>query len=202
MQQAIELWTLAKPAVMEGVAGVGIWTAIRSAVPITLDEDTFVIGIPSQMNELAGHLRMPSTKRLIDNELAKHIGRPVSSRVIDGTTLEEWTAIKRKDQEARRLQEQSLQRMRTELEARQSWDTVYEQLSRRYAAITNKSLPQNRARFLEEAAELIASARREQTNHDDLSERNFARCLERVAQYTELPATLVASFVLQRVGEI
>lgn len=190
------------PQVMNGVTGVGVWTALRSAVPIVIDEEVFVLGIPSNMTELAGHLRMPSTKRLIDQEISKRAGTNLTVRIIDGVSQEEWVAVKRKDVEARKLQEQSMQRMRQEMEARQSWDGIYEQLSRRYAAITNKSLPQNRARFLEEAVELIASSRREQTNFDDLSERNFARCLERVSQYTELPATLIALSVLQRAGEI
>lgn len=190
------------PQVMNGVTGVGIWTALRSTVPIALDEDILVLGMPNTMSELAGHLRIVSTKRLIDAEISKAAGRPITARVIDGTELADWTAVKRKDFEARRLQEQSMERMRTELESRKSWDSVYEQLSRRYAAITVKSLPQNRARFLDEAVELIAAARREQTQSDDLAERNFARCLERVSQYSELPATLVAMYVLQRSGEI
>jgi len=86
--------------------------------------------------------------------------------------------------------------------AKSSWETVYEQLSRRYAAVSNKTLPQNRARFYEEAVELIAQARKEQTNFDDMGERNFARCLERVAQYSEVPSTLVAAEILRRVGEM
>ena len=93
-------------------------------------------------------------------------------------------------------------KMRAELESRTSWDTVYEQLSRRYAAVTNKSLPQNRARFFEEALELIAEARRTQATFDDIGERNFARCLERLAQYSEVPSTIVAIQVLQKSGEL
>ena len=93
-------------------------------------------------------------------------------------------------------------KMRAELAAKSSWETVYEQLSRRYAAVTNKSMPQNRARFFEEAIELIAETRKQQANFDDLGERNFARCLERLAQYSEVPSTLVAVQVLQRAGEL
>ena len=37
---------------------------------------------------------------------------------------------------------------------------------------------------------------------DDLAERNFARCVERVAQYADVPSTLVASHVLLRVGDL
>jgi vacuolar-type H+-ATPase subunit H len=88
------------------------------------------------------------------------------------------------------------------MKARTSWDQVYEQLSRRWSAVGNKSLPQNRARFFEEAIEIVAEARKEMQSSDDMSERNFARCLERVAQYVEMPSTLVATLVLQRAGEL
>ena len=33
---------------------------------------------------------------------------------------------------------------------------------------------------------------------DDFAERQYARCLERISQYTELPSTLVAVKVLER----
>jgi len=75
-------------------------------------------------------------------------------------------------------------------------------LSRKYAAVANKSLPQNRARFFEEGVELVVEARKAQQNFDELQERNFARCLERLAQYAELPSAIVAREVLTRSGEL
>jgi predicted secreted Zn-dependent protease len=68
--------------------------------------------------------------------------------------------------------------------------------------MANKSLPQNKARFFEEAVELVAEARKEQTTFDDAGERNFARCIERLAQYSDVPSTLVARTVMERSGEI
>ncbi|HRF60392.1 MAG TPA: hypothetical protein PLH94_10845 [Fimbriimonadaceae bacterium] len=62
-------------------------------------------------------------------------------------------------------------------------------------------MPQNRAKFFIEAVEYIADARSRITTDDDLSERNYARCLERVSQYTELPSVLVALKVLEAMGE-
>ena len=73
---------------------------------------------------------------------------------------------------------------------------------REFAAVSNRSLPQNRARFFDAACSIVADARKEQTEYDDSNERSFARCLERIAQYTEIPSTLVAQEVLKRSGEI
>jgi hypothetical protein len=63
-------------------------------------------------------------------------------------------------------------------------------------------LPQNRGRFFDAAVSIVADARRQQTNFDDVNERSFARCLERISQYTEIPSAFVAFEVLKRAEEI
>ena len=196
------IWKEALPIIMKGVSGRGVWAALNAVRPIALEEDQIVIGIPQTDGELAGHLRLQQTKRIMEMAVSQIVGKPFLVRLIDGTTDADYELAKRRDVERRRLQEAEMTKMRAELVAKSSWETVYEQLSRRYAAVTNKSLPQNRARFFEEAVELIAQARRDQGNFDDLGERNFARCLERLAQYSEVPSTIVGVQVLQRAGEL
>ena len=48
----------------------------------------------------------------------------------------------------------------------------------------------------------MADAKKGYGQMDDLAERTFSRCLERVAQYSEVPSTVVAQRVLQAVGEL
>lgn len=196
------IWSKVLPDVRRGVTGVGIWAALNACRPVALEEGTLVIGLAPEDSELSGHLRVPQIKRLIEELTAKTFGQNIMLRVIDGTTAQDWENAKRRDKEAHRLAEQALAKARNEANARSSWDSVYEQLGRNYAAVSNKSLPQNRARFLEESIRLLAEAKRNQASHDDLAERTFARCLERVAQYSEIPSTLVALRVLQTLDEI
>ena len=99
------------------------------------------------------------------------------------------------------MQEQALDRARKEAASKNTWEGTYELLSRKYAETQNRSLPQIRARFLMEAVEIVAEAMIETPVTDDLGERNFARCIERIAQYTEVPSALVADKVLQRAFE-
>lgn len=202
MADAAEIWAKILPQVKESVTGVGVWAALNACKPVTLEEGVLVLGIPHEDSELSGHLRMPQTKRLMEIAATEVQGSPIAVRVIDGTALDDWETLKRRDKEKQRLEGLQRQNMRAEMEAKTSWETVYEQLSRRYAAVTNKSLPQNRARFFEEAVDLIAEARNGMAAFDDLGERNFARCLERLAQYSEVPSTLVAASVLKRAGEL
>lgn len=202
MAQVAEVWAEALPVVRNGVTGVGVWTALNSCVPLAIENGFIVLGLGSQEFELAGHLRIPQTKKLIESEVSQRVGSPVSLRVVEGVTPEAWERAKRRDEEARRLQDAAQAKLRAEISARTNWESVYESLSRRYAAISNKSLPTNRARFFDEAIAILAEARQNQESHDELAERNFARCIERVATYTELPSALVAHYALKAAGEL
>jgi hypothetical protein len=202
MPEVVEVWSEALPTIRNGLTGVGVWTALNLAKPITLENGTLVLGLPHSEMELAGHLRMPMTKRLIEVTIGGMLKEPVTCRVIDGTEQADWEVEKRRDAEKARLARQSMDKLRQEMTARSSWETIYEQLSRKFAAVSNKSLPQNKARFFDDALALIADARRDQTTWDDMQERNFARCIERLAQYAEIPSTIVGMMVLQRAGEL
>jgi hypothetical protein len=202
MTDLLGTWKEALPKIQNSVTGRGVWAALNAARPIALEENVMVLGVPHEDSELSGHLRIPSTKRVMEVMLSQVVGSAVTVRVIDGVTQEDYDLVKRRDGERRRLEDQEMAKMRAEMSAKTSWEGVYEQLSRRFAAVTNKSLPQSRARFYEEAIEIIAQARREQTTYDDMGERNFARCLERLAQYVEIPSAMVAHDILKRAEEL
>jgi len=202
MAEIADVWKGALPEIKNSVTGVGVWTALNHAKPLSLNEGHLFIGVPMEMNQIAGHLRVAATKRLIEQIMGKHLGQQLTVRIIDGVTQEDLDRALRKEAEARRLQDQAMAKMRAEIDARSNWEGVYEQLSRRFASVTNKSLPQNRARFYEEAVELIAETRKSQEKWDELGERNFARCIERIAQYSDVPSTIVASHILQKAGEL
>lgn len=201
MSDMATAWSEALPEVRRGVTGVGVWAALNSSRPVVLEDDIFVLGVPNESSELSGHLKMVATKMLIEREMTGRMGRPIQLRVIEGISIEDWERVKRKEVEAKRLQEAALNRARAEIEARSSWELVYEQLTRAYSAIPNRSMPQARAKFYREAIDIVANATKTNPINDDLSERNYARCLERIAQYSEVPSVLVALAVLDRIGQ-
>lgn len=202
MPELTEIWKDLLPKLREAVSGVGVWTALNASRPVALEDGILVIGVPHEDAELSGHLKVVTTKRILETYASRALGESVQVRIIDGVGQAEWEAQKRRDAEARRLQELNMNKMRAEMTARSNWESVYDQLGRQYAAIPNKSLPQNRARFYAGAVELVAETRRGQESWDELGERNFARCLERLAQYAEIPSAIVAGDVLQRAGEL
>lgn len=196
------LWAEILPEVRNGVTGVGVWTALNKSQAITLEESTFVLGIPYESSDLAGHLRLQQTRTLIERMISTKLNSTIHLRVIEGVEQDDWETVKRKDSEARKLQEMALSRHRAEVSARSNWDSVYEQISRKFAAIPNKSLPQNRAKFFNECIELIVESMTSIPVTDELGERNYARCLERISQYSEVPSVLVALRVIERSGTI
>lgn len=202
MPELVEVWSEALPTIRNNLTGVGVWTALNLAKPIVLEENTLVIGLPHSEMELSGHLKMAATKRMVEVTVGQILQRQINLRVIDGTDFSDWEVEKRRDAEKKRLTEQSMAKLRAELTSRSNWESLYEQLSRKFAAVPNKSLPQNKARFFEEAVSLLAEAREAQKEWDELGERNFARCIERLSQYSDVPSTIVASMVLQKAGEL
>ena len=196
-----EVWREVLPEVRKAVTGVGVWAALNTCKPVALEGDVLVIGLPQEDSELGGHLRLAHTKRLIETMVGDKIGVKLSLRVIDGVSMTDWETVKRRDVEARRLQTQALEKSQAEFAARSSWESVYEHLGRAYAAIPNKSLPQNRARFFLEGVALVVEARKANMAKDELGERNFARCIERLAQYSDVPSTIAAMRILAETGE-
>ena len=202
MAEVVEIWEKVIPTVRAGVTGIGVWTALKTAVPIIYEDDIFVLGVPHESAELGGHLRMAMTSRLIEMTVSQTLGKPTKLRIIDGIEANDWEVTKRRDIERRRMQDAEMVKMKAELNTRNSWESIYEKLSREFAAVPNRSLPQNRARFCEAAVSIVAEARKDQTVSDDSNERNFARCIERISQYTEIASSYVAYEVLKRSGEI
>ena len=198
MPELSEVWSEVLPDLRKAVTGVGVWAALNAARPIVVEDGLLVIGLPHSENELAGHLRMAQTRRLIETEVGRQFDASLTLRVIEGTSEEDWTTEKIRDAEKRKLNEQALARAKAELKAGVSWDGVYDRLSRRYAETANRSLPQNRAKFFLEAVDVIVEALQTTPITDDLAERSYARCIERVAQYSEIPSTLVAVKILER----
>lgn len=201
MPDLVQVWSEVLPDIRKGVTGVGVWTALNACVPLAIEEGVLIMGLPPSGNDLSGHLRLAQTRKLIETEVGRHFGQPLTLRVIEGTTQEDWATEKIRDAEKRRLNEQAMARARAATQAGTSWESVYDVLSRKFAETPNRSLPQNRAKFFMEAINIVVDAVRETPITDDLAERNYARCIERVSQYAEVPSTLVAVKVLEKMFE-
>jgi hypothetical protein len=125
MAEVEELWGKVIPTVRAGVTGIGVWTALKTAVPIAFEDGVFVLGIPHGSAELGGHLRMASTSRVIETTVSQTVGAPTKVRIIDGIEQHDWEVAKRRDIERRRMQDAEMAKMKAELTVRSSWESIY-----------------------------------------------------------------------------
>lgn len=198
MVDIVEVWNASLPKIRDSVTGVGLWSALNACRPIALEGDVLVIGLKAGETELIGHLRLPAARGAVERVIGAAVGSRVNLRIIEGVSEDDWKAVKEQDAVKRRLQEQANLRAREELVSRSNWESIYESLGRKYAETPHRSLPQSRAKFMMEAVDMVAAAMIETPVTDDLGERNFARCIERIAQYADVPSAIVASKVLQK----
>jgi hypothetical protein len=201
MATAAEIWSQALPRVKKGVTGKGVWSALNSCKAVALEDGVFVIGLAYEQSNLEGHLKAPQTFRLIEKTVTELLGEKVTVRIIQGTDRSDWESAQRREQEAQRIEKEVHQKHQAKLEARSPWDTVYEMLGRNYAALENKSLAQTRAKYLAQSIKGLAEARKANPARDEQTERSYARCIDRVAQYCEVPGAIIALRVMEIIGE-
>lgn len=195
-----DAWNGALEDIKQQVTGVGIWTALNVAIPVTFEDGTLVLGFRPQDFELMGHLKSPGTRRIMEDEVGKRLGEKVTVVLLDGITVNDWEAHKRRQAEAERIKREDFERSKQKTAIERSWDDVYEEITQQYNAITNKALPQQRARLLNACIDTVVKAIREK-GLDEAGERNLSRCAERVAQYCDIPGVLVAKFILDKYEE-
>lgn len=195
-------WDSVLPEMRKLVTGRNIWVALNSSRPIVLEDGVLIVGVPIGDAKLGSYLRQPQTQRAIMDQMSEALGKRVEVRIIDGDQMEDWEMVKQSDVEKRRLQDAAHQRAKTEQKVRSSWESVFEGLARIYASYENRSLPQIRAEILVQCVDLVASAIDKGAPTDDQGARNFARCIERVATYTEVPSALIAMLILQQKGAL
>jgi hypothetical protein len=196
-----DVWNSSLEGIKKEVTGVGVWTALNNAIPITLEEGVFVLGLPEKEVELRGHLQLANTTRVIEQYLTKKLGKPIKLEVIDGITINHWESVKRRRAEAERQSREATEREMKSRKLATSWDKVYDQMGRDFGKLSGKAMPQVRARFLNHCVDLcVASIQAGEMS--ELDERNFARCLERISQYTELPGAYIAFVILERAGRL
>jgi hypothetical protein len=181
----------------------GVWRAMEAARPLLIDGDTYVIGYPASLSHEGGLLLDSKTNNIIERALEEEAGRTLRLRIIEGETLDDWRSYQRREEEAAALQKAAQERRRREASVEHGWDSITERLTRRYAEMPLRQLPQMQALYLEEAVDVLADAARRLLgdNASEVDHRSFARVLDRVADRAQVPAAIVAYLVRRKSGE-
>lgn len=188
-------WGLIKDKVKERVTGRSVWQALDSLTPVTQHESTAVFGMPTLATTLISHVNTPAVKRIIEQLLQETTGVKWEVLVIEGTTLQDWEAYQRRQEETRRISEAGLHKRATEQRSYDTWDMIYEQVGRRFAETQSRSLAQNRAKYLQESIEIVRDALERLPVENEQDERQLNRILERIATNVDAPASIIGWLV-------
>lgn len=191
---APDLWAKTVDMVKDRVNNRSLWETMEKTVGITIEDNTLIIGLDARLFNLAGHLNVSEHRNAIEQSVSQLAGRPMKVRVIEGTTLDDWVYTKKRDERVAAMRSATYEkRDRQEAEA-QSWDSVYDYVSRAYSATPLRQLPQAKARYLTDMLYVISDAmeRLYPEEPDENTERLLARVIDRVAHSAEVPPTLVA----------
>ncbi len=191
---AAELWSKSLNPIKDSVNSRTAWHALEAVSPITIEDDILIIGLSSSVFNLSSLLRQPETRIAIEKELSTNAGSPMTFRLIEGETLQDWQTLKQNEVKITALREAAYEQSARQDTVTQSWDVLYDEISRSYAQTPYRQLPQGKARYLVNAVYSISDAMDTlyPSDPDELVDRNLARVIDKVAMLADVPATLVA----------
>jgi hypothetical protein len=205
-KNAQTIWAEVVERVKDRTISPSLWRALERATGVTVEDRWLVVGFSSADIPLRGHLASGEHRNTIDKAINEVAREPLMLRLIEGTTLADWENAKRREAVTLATREAAQRKKLEEVSAGRSWEVVLEQVSRRYAKIPMRQLPQVRARYLGEAvvimSEFVDNMFPEGVEMDELAERSLARVIEKIATLVELPAAEVAIHYMRYRGEI
>jgi len=200
-----ELWNMTVQEVKERNFFPPFWQALDAAVPLSLEEDHIVLGFKPGTFHLRSHIETGSNRVLIEEVLSKLLGKPYTLRVVEASSEEEWQMVKEREQRVEEVEVEEFARRKGTMGILREWENFILELHRAYSSLPQRSLPQVRAAFLYQVMPRILAKKKELYAEDEASketnEKAFARLLDRLASWTDIPNTIIALELLKREKE-
>lgn len=193
MQQA---WSAIRERVKQKVSGPTVYRALDALQLVTIEGETVVLGLSHESYSLVGHLNAPTVRKWIDQYLEEAYAFRPQVVIIEGTTLQDWQLHLRKQEELRRLSDQGARKREAETRVYTNWESVYEQVGRKFAETPGRSLASNRARYLNEMIAFVRDALTRLPVESEADERQLNRIIERIANNVDAPAAVVAWLIM------
>jgi hypothetical protein len=173
------------------------WRALEAGRAITIDGDRLIVGFGVENMHQSGLLLQTQNKNLIEQVLEQATRKRLTLHVIQGETPQDWESARVHQEEAERLQQESVAQFQKRVEGGGNWDAVGEQLVRKVAALQHRGLASVQGRFLHEAVAILAEAygRLMPETPSEMDERGYSRALERVAERVLVPAAVIGYLV-------
>lgn len=194
------LWANCVDRLKDRINNRSFWEALEATRAITIENDSLIIGIDAENFNRSTHITQVSTLNTVHRTIEEVFNRPLHMKLIEGSNLADWEAYKAREARVAASRQASAHAAPpSPTHGSDSWEGIYEQLSRLFAQAAHRSLPQGKARYANEALYLLVEAM--DTIYpdppDEHSERNLARALDRIAASADIPASVIA-FELER----
>ncbi len=162
--------------------------ALEAVVPIVLEDNQFICGLPTKDYPLSGALNSEQVRNTIEVILKQAAGRAIRFEVIEGTTPEDWQEIKQRRSRA----QEAIIAMAEHDVAAHNFDDVLNQIigeiRHRVTSTRDRTFPHVRARLILDIVPLLSDTFDmlfpDRDSHD--SGRAIARTIDRVANFIDL----------------
>ena len=173
------LWAKCVEQLKDRVNGRSFWEALEQCRPLALEENTLVLGMDTMHYNLATHLQQPAHMHAIQAVIQEVFQQTLAIRVIEGAVPHDWEIVRARDQRVAASKATAGQQQQKQEVVLDGWDSLYEYIARLYAQTPNRSMPQGKARYLNDALYALAEAMDKiyPEDPDELAERGLARVL-------------------------
>ncbi len=193
---AEELWEETRHALQQGDINRPLWEAAAAVRPITVDQDTLILGLPPAERQHASYLETAVNKSRIQQIFESLVGRRLDLRVISGTTEQDWERLRQREQGS---MDATAARARAQVTGRgalNAWREGGQEVSALLKGTRARAGSMHLAQSLIKALPLIwqteQEARQQEAAAEDMHSQQLDSILERVATYCNLPAPVVA----------
>ncbi len=169
--------------------------ALAAAVPITLDTDTFVVGLTSRDYTMGTSITSAVVKNTIENILRQAAGRAISLEVIEGTTMNDWEEMHDRRQKAQAALLAMAEQKAGDHHFEDVLNQIVGEIRHRISQVHDRVLPQVRASLVLDIAPSLCDAEDMlfgDDGHTRESKRAMARVLDRIATFLEVPPVMIA----------
>jgi hypothetical protein len=193
------LWVNCVERLKDRINNRTFWEALEQTRPIIIEGNILIMGLDAQNFNRASSLQQVTNMHAIMEVVSELFNHPLQVRLIEGTTLQDWETTKENDVRIAAMKQASTTRGIKQDRESTGWEGLYEQVARLYVQTPNRSLPQGKARYANDALYSLAEAMDTlyNDNPDEHAERSLARTLERIGNSSDIPASVLA-FELER----
>jgi len=196
-QIAVEkLWEQTRQMLQEGPANPPLWDAAAAVQPITVDQNTVVLGLPAGQMRHASYLETAVNKSSIQQILKSLTGQDLDVRVITGTTQQDWQRLKQREQASMDTTTTAARAQVAGQAAVNVWREAGQQVINIFTGTRARAHSIHLAQLLVKALPLIweteQQARLQAPEAEEVHSQQLDRILERVATYCNLPPPVVA----------